>query len=74
MSRKQEYQQVYDGDGIVMPDGTLWLMCCDCALVHFVKIKVAGKRKVVAYFLRDDRATAAARRGKRFRRMKLPPR
>jgi hypothetical protein len=45
------------------------LMCCDCGLVHkmdFEHVKWGRGRKVLFRVWRDDRATGAARKAKRF--------
>lgn len=40
------------------------IACCDCGLVHAVDVRLRG-RTVEVRFARDERATAAIRRGKR---------
>lgn len=54
------YQQVHDGDWNWM-SRKFKLACCDCGLVHKVKMKTRKGRLWLQIF-RDDRATAAMRR------------
>jgi len=59
-----KYIQVYDHQ---------WLrvarkereMCCDCQLVHDVYYRRNAKGQLVSKAVRNERATAAARRGKK---------
>jgi len=60
-----KYVQIYDGDW-VQPRSRRGhkMRCCDCGLVHVVNFRVRGGKLQFQVF-RDDRATAASRRGKR---------
>ncbi len=68
------YPQVTDGEWI-KPLMSGWRMkCCSCSLVHVVKFKVIrqGKRNTVLLSATvNNRATAAARRKPRRRKMAI---
>lgn len=68
------YKQLKNGDIRVLRHGLhLHVMCCDCGLVHIYQHKrVPGTHVLHQRVFRDERATAAARRAKRFKGMKLP--
>jgi hypothetical protein len=55
-----KYEQVFDDEWFAMPK-TLDLACCDCGLVHRVRLRVRKGRLEVC-FTRDNRKTAAMRR------------
>ncbi len=61
-----KYQQLYDGDKIVLnPQKTpLCLACCDCGLVHDITFVVAHRQKLAMKLARNNRKTAAYRREK----------
>jgi Zn-finger protein len=63
--KRKKYKTVYDGEWIQPKKG--WSMrCCDCGLVHQVEFRIVnGKVQLAA--TRNKRATAASRKGKRFR-------
>lgn len=41
---------------------TFKMKCCDCSLIHTVKMKVDKRGKVWMKWIRDIRATSASRR------------
>jgi hypothetical protein len=58
------YRQVQDGEWVQPVRRGYKMACCDCSLVHRVDFRVVnGRVQFRAY--RDNRATAAKRRGKR---------
>lgn len=62
---RRVYTQRSDGDLIRVTNRTHIIRCCDCGLVHLLKFK-AGAGKLFFRAWRDDRATAASRRSKRY--------
>lgn len=56
-----------DGEGLLItPKVTEFnLICCDCSLTHRIKVEFTNKDNVILRFFRDDRRTAAYRRGKK---------
>lgn len=73
--KKVRYQQIYDGEKRAMVYRDLMSMCCDCGLVHLFRFRLArqGERTVIIkQTWRQNRATAAARRGKRYKGLRLP--
>lgn len=45
MSRREVYEQVYDKEPFELPLNESWhLACCDCGLVHDVKIEAVGDK------------------------------
>lgn len=75
--KRTSYYQVSDGELRSMETRDLLNMCCDCGLVHFWRLRVKNKGNKIAItkrVWRMERATAAARRGKRYRGLKLPAR
>lgn len=52
----------YDATTINPEEGTLALACCDCGLVHHIKLEIAPNGKVVMALKSDKRATAQLRR------------
>ncbi len=56
-----KYEQVYNGDWYDLPRRH-YIACCDCGLVHEVKIRV-HKGKPQIQLNRDNRRTAGVRRG-----------
>ena len=62
--RKPEYEQIKDGGAFVYISGAEGcLMCCDCGLVHRVRLFIADDtaRLIAVEMTRDARKTAAAR-------------
>ncbi len=60
-----EYYELINGESFVVPLRGFSLMCCDCGLVHDVKIEVfqrRGKKRIRISLSRDERATGQARR------------
>jgi hypothetical protein len=43
-----------------------YIKCCDCALVHGIKFKVVNNKLISFVVYRDERKTAAGRRGFKF--------
>lgn len=64
MTKRESYHQVVDGEWIEIAMTDFREMCCDCGLVHTVDFRKRG-RKFEMRARRDERATAAARRGKK---------
>jgi hypothetical protein len=54
------YEQAWDGEWWTLPR-LIYLACCDCGLVHRVRLRVR-KGKLQVQFCRDGRRTAAHRR------------
>jgi hypothetical protein len=64
-----KYKQRIDGEGFELPIGKLYrLACCDCGLVHDV-VFVVEDGKLAMAAKRNNRATAARRRGLTNRRV-----
>ena len=68
MAKKSDYPQLESGpwgaDWLDVPRGhTATIACCDCSLVHEIRIRKRGT-KYQLQFRRDSRATAALRRKK----------
>jgi len=60
-----EYETVRDNTPFIRISGEEWcLQCCDCGLVHRIKVAISDvENKVISMELtRDNRKTAAARR------------
>ena len=54
--------QLKDGDKIAAKDGeTFYIACCDCSLVHKIKVSTGGK-VVKLTFHRDKRRTTRERK------------
>lgn len=73
--KRTKYVQIYDGEKRVMKTRELLNMCCDCGLVHLYRFRVVrqGERTVITKRVwRMERATAAARRGKGYKGLRLP--
>lgn len=58
-----KYPQVYEGEWVRPIKKGYKMQCCDCGLVHKVDFKISGRHVLLRAF-RDERATAAVRRGK----------
>ena len=59
------YRKVADGEMVKVPrHGVLKMACCDCALVHVVRLRQAGRGFTLTAW-RDKRATARKRRARR---------
>ncbi len=72
-TKREVYETVEDGDWFHLPlTKKLKIACCDCGLVHSHETKIVvgarGARRVMTSLTRNDRATAAVRRGKRHRK------
>jgi hypothetical protein len=57
------FEDVVDGTAIDLRTSAA-LACCDCGLVHLIKVRVVGRRVLVT-FTRDERLSAARRRAVR---------
>lgn len=57
---RSKYEQVWDGDEFPVT-GPFDLACCDCNLVHTVRIRVRDGKPYLKLD-RNDRSTAALRR------------
>lgn len=67
------YKTVQPGQWVCPPLRGWKLACCDCGLVHVINIDVVNhpdRSFVYVQFFRHNRATAAKRRGKKYRRKK----
>lgn len=65
MKRKDKYEQVVDHVPFKVGDGETWyLACCDCGLVHTVKIATDGEGALKITMARHQRKTANRRRSK----------
>lgn len=61
------YEKMDNGDGVSLRRGRdiLKFACCDCGMVHFIKVQLTKKEKYFwVRFWRDDRATGQLRRHK----------
>ncbi len=65
-----KYRQRDDGERYRI-GSTHKVMCCDCGLVHVLRYR-RYKGKLYATAWRMTKATAAARRGKKYAGLKLP--
>lgn len=63
MASKSDYELAVDGEWLRFARKGHRIACCDCGLVHVVEFAVVDG-KVDVRFSRDNRATAAMRRGK----------
>ena len=61
VARRYIYEDVTDGDKIVIPKRTINLSCCDCALTHTFVFRIT-KGKITARVWRDNKATKYFRR------------
>jgi len=66
MSRKSEYYHVSNGEWITVTKRGYKEQCCDCGLVHKLNFKIGPKGEIEIQTTRDERATAAVRRGFKF--------
>ncbi len=70
MSKRIRYRQASDGD-LIFPRMDGWKMrCCDCGLTHlfvFAVVEHRGRNVIAFEVRRDNRATAATRRGRKSR-------
>src|SRR5271156_4167856 len=69
------YRQIMDGERHVMPHLDWLNMCCDCGMVHFIRLRLKrrGEKTVLTKQVWSmPRRTAAARRGKRYKGLRLP--
>lgn len=61
--KRDEYEQVYDGEPFTQPLGKNWkLACCHCGLVHEVKIEMAGAAHVKLTVRQNAAATKRLRK------------
>ena len=52
-----------DGDGISIPTPCeFYITCCDCGLVHHIKVEKESKKSFLMFFNRDNRRTGQRRR------------
>jgi hypothetical protein len=63
---KSEYYHVSNGEWITVPKRGYKEQCCDCGLVHKLNFKIGPKGEIEIQTMRDERATAAVRRGFKF--------
>jgi hypothetical protein len=57
---KDNYDQIWDGEWNFLPK-EMNLACCDCGLIHKIKIRVKNNEPQIM-FLRDNRRTSLRRR------------
>ena len=62
---KRRSFDLVDGDGFDIFGGEFYLTCCDCDLVHNIKATKIAEGGIRLTFRRDNRKTAARRRGRR---------
>jgi hypothetical protein len=55
------YEQTYSDEWFVIPRSGMDIACCDCGLVHDVRVRIKGTH-IEARFERDARKTSALRR------------
>lgn len=60
-TKSKTYEIWESGEWCVLPRRGTKLMCCDCHLTHVLNFKIKDG-KIYMQVIRDDRATAAARR------------
>ena len=65
-----KYPQVHDGEWVMPARRKYRMMCCDCGLVHVIDFRLVKKKSGRTYLFlkaaRHERATAGARRGKKY--------
>jgi hypothetical protein len=64
----KRYRKMHDGEPAIWPEGVSKMACCDCGLVHLVKIETTATGGFVVRAWRDNRSTAAKRRSKKGRK------
>ncbi len=62
--KRSRYPKLRDYDGFTIDpkEQTIRFACCDCALVHDMRVVITGKKKVQILFRRFNRGTAQLRR------------
>lgn len=62
--RRAEYEQLWNDEEFVIDQRKerLFVACCECGLVHEIKIKVKKDNKLGIIINRDDRKTKSFRR------------
>lgn len=63
--KKRKYPSLRPGQWVTPKRKYYNLMCCTCGLTHKMELGIRGRSIGVRFWL-DNRATAAARRGKRY--------
>lgn len=74
------YPEVIDGEGVELPPrgrkGRAWqilrVACCDCGLIHSLAFAIEDNGNLGIAVRLEKRRTAAHRRNKKFRGLKLP--
>ena len=65
-----KYKQQFNGDWVQPIRRGYKAACCDCGLVHRLNFRIVldkrGRRFIQFQVFRDERATAAKRRGKKY--------
>lgn len=61
-----KYKQTFEGDWVKPKMNNYKIGCCDCGLVHTVNIRII-KGKIEYQVFRDNRATSAKRRNKKYK-------
>ena len=61
---KTKYRKRESGEPWVFnPQKKVWrIACCDCGLVHLVRVKVSHRQNVTLYFWREQGCTGQLRR------------
>lgn len=67
---KLKYEQIQDGEWFSPRKKSHQEQCCDCGLVHTIDYRIVGGA-VQLRATRNERRTAAVRRGKAFQNLKL---
>lgn len=59
-----KYRKIKDYDATIVDpeEAPFALACCDCGLVHYIKLEITEDSKVVIAFKSDKRITAQLRR------------
>ena len=66
MTKRTEYYHVSNGEWITVAKRGYKEQCCDCGLVHKLNFKILESGEISIQTTRDERATAAVRRGFKF--------
>lgn len=70
----RRYPDVEPGEWIRPRRNGYRMLCCDCGLAHALDFRIvkdsAGRSIILLRAYRDNRATAASRKGKRYRKVR----
>lgn len=66
VKKKVRYEQLHDGEWFAPKRKAFREQCCDCGLIHLWHFKLVtlanGSKQILAKAIRDNRATAQARK------------